>query len=65
MTGELHFEIKDDLIDANNGRFFLRSEGGEAEAAEGGRGTLRMHVRGLAPLVLGAFFARICCSIWV
>jgi predicted acetyltransferase len=50
---ELHIEVADDILTANNGRFILHVNSGKAEVAEGGRGDMRIDVRDLAPLYSG------------
>jgi predicted acetyltransferase len=49
-AGELHFDIKDDLLPENSGRWILRVADGRGSAQRGGQGHLQMHVRSLAPL---------------
>jgi len=51
VSGELHLEVTDDLLPANNGRFTLHVAEGRGEVATGGRGDLRTDVRGLVPLL--------------
>lgn len=53
VEGELHFDIHDDLIAENNGRFILRVASGTGSVQKGGQGHLRMDIRGLAPLYSG------------
>ena len=55
VTGELHVDIRDDLLSANHGRFVLSVAEGRGEIHPGGRGDLRADVRGLAPLYSGLF----------
>jgi predicted acetyltransferase len=55
---ELHLEVTDDLIAANNGRFRVRIHGGIAEVSDGGHGSLRAGIRGLAPLFSGLLTPR-------
>jgi predicted acetyltransferase len=50
---ELHFEVRDPHVPANDGRFVLEVEGGEARVRRGGRGALRLDVLGVAPLYTG------------
>ena len=49
----LHFEIADELIEANSGRWTLEVEGGRGTVTPGGDGSLRASMRGLAPLYAG------------
>lgn len=53
LSAELHFEISDDLIEANRGAFVVEVERGEAMVRRGGRGSIRLDVRNLAPLYTG------------
>jgi predicted acetyltransferase len=50
---EVHLAITDDLLPENNGKFVLQVAGGKGRVKKGGRGRLRMDVRGLAPLFSG------------
>lgn len=50
LDHRLDLEIDDPLVPSNAGRFTLDIHGGRARVARGGRGTLRIHVRGLAAL---------------
>ncbi|MGB3639252.1 MAG: sterol carrier protein domain-containing protein [Rivularia sp. (in: cyanobacteria)] len=52
---ELHLEIKDDLIAENNSKFILSIANGSGNVAKGGRGELKLDIRGLAPLYTGLF----------
>ncbi len=52
-SGELHLEVHDDILPANNGHFVLRVHEGKAEVMSGGRGSLTMDIRGMAPLYTG------------
>lgn len=53
VSGELHLEIQDDLIPANQGRFVLQVEGCRGQVRAGGEGHLRAEVGGLPPLFTG------------
>jgi predicted acetyltransferase len=55
VEGALHLEIRDDLLPANQGKFVLTVADGAAEVREGGRGDLRIDIRGLSPLYSGFF----------
>lgn len=57
VTGELHFEVQDDLITANCDRFCLTVSNGRAQVTRGGRGDLKLDIRGLAPLYTNLFSA--------
>ena len=50
MTAELHLDVADDLLEENRGRWRVRIADGRAAAERGGRGDLRIDVRGLAAL---------------
>lgn len=52
---ELHLEVKDDLIPENNGKFILSVAKGCGNVAKGGKGELKLDIRGLAPLYTGLF----------
>jgi len=53
VRARVDFEVRDDLLPANNARFVLEVEDGEVRVRKGGRGTLRIDVRGLAALYTG------------
>ncbi|AKU90963.1 GNAT family N-acetyltransferase [Vulgatibacter incomptus] len=53
FSASLDLEIFDEVIPTNRGRFVLDVAGGEARVRSGGDGSLKMHVRGLAPLYTG------------
>jgi predicted acetyltransferase len=53
LEAELHFELEDDMLPANNGRVTLAVAGGRGEVREGGEGRIRMHVRDLAAVYTG------------
>lgn len=50
LSCSLDLDIRDDLLDANAGRWTLTVEGGRAEAKRGGKGSFRLDVRALAAL---------------
>ncbi len=52
---ELHLEITDDLIAENNGKFVLSIAKGSGHVVKGGKGELKLDIRGLAPLYTGLF----------
>ena len=52
---ELHLEITDDLIAENNGNFVLSIHNGCGNITKGGKGELKLDIRGLAPLYTGLF----------
>jgi predicted acetyltransferase len=53
LSAELHFEVRDELLPANAGRFVLRVAGGRGKVASGGAGRIRLHVRDLAAIYSG------------
>jgi predicted acetyltransferase len=53
VEGELHLEVRDDVLPANQGRYMVRVAGGRGEVTPGGRGELKLDVRGLAALYAG------------
>ena len=53
LNAELHFDIRDDMLPANNGRIVLAVEGGRGEVRSGGDGRINLHVRDLAALYSG------------
>lgn len=55
IQAELHLEVDDDLLDANNGKFILSVANGRGEVTLGGKGELRLDIRGLAPLYTNLF----------
>ena len=52
---ELHLEVWDDLLPENNGKFCLKVSNGCGEVTKGGKGELKIDVRGLAPLYTNLF----------
>lgn len=55
IQAELHLEIRDELIAENNDRFILSVSNGRGEVNKGGKGELKVDIRGLAPLYTGLF----------
>ncbi|MDY7109183.1 MAG: GNAT family N-acetyltransferase [Planctomycetota bacterium] len=53
LTAAMHLDVRDDLLDANSGRFVLRIKDGRGEVEPGGEGTLDIDIRGLAMLYSG------------
>ncbi|MEB3217189.1 MAG: GNAT family N-acetyltransferase [Nostocales cyanobacterium 94392] len=58
IENELHLEITDDLIVENNGKFILSVSKGCGNVVKGGKGELKLDIRGLAPLYTGLFTAQ-------
>jgi predicted acetyltransferase len=50
---ELHLEISDDLLPQNSGRFALSISNSTGRVRTGGRGRIKLDIRGLAPLFSG------------
>ncbi|MBW7903938.1 MAG: GNAT family N-acetyltransferase [Phycisphaerae bacterium] len=55
LRGELHLEVRDDVLPQNAGRIVLAVADGCGEVRPGGRGAFRIDVRGLAALYSGHF----------
>ncbi len=55
IQAELHLEVRDELIAENNDRFILSVSHGRGEVNKGGKGELKVDIRGLAPLYTGLF----------
>jgi predicted acetyltransferase len=53
LETELHLAVTDDILPRNNASFVLHVSNGKAEVTRGGRGSVRVDVRGLAPLFTG------------
>jgi predicted acetyltransferase len=53
LSGELHFEVHDELLPWNHGRFVLELADGRGQVRAGGAGRVRLHARALAPLYSG------------
>ncbi|MCH8309281.1 MAG: GNAT family N-acetyltransferase [Chloroflexi bacterium] len=51
--GELHLKVDDELLPWNDGSFVLKVAGGRGEVYKGGRGDLKIGIRGLASLYSG------------
>jgi predicted acetyltransferase len=55
VEAELHLEIEDDLLPNNHGKFILTVSQGQGEVLQGGRGDMKLTIRGLSPLYSGLF----------
>jgi predicted acetyltransferase len=53
IEGKLHFEIEDEVLPENAGRFTVDVSGGRAVVRTGGAGSIRAHVRGLGAIWTG------------
>lgn len=56
VDGTLHFDLQDDVLPENSGRWEMTIDSGRADVRRGGKGTLRMNIRALAPL-FSAFYS--------
>lgn len=50
LETELHLQVEDPQLPANSGQFVLQVSQGQGQVRTGGRGDLKMNIRGLAPL---------------
>lgn len=50
VQAELHLEVEDELLEANNGKYILSIANGGGEVNKGGKGELKLDIRGLAAL---------------
>jgi predicted acetyltransferase len=57
IQAELHFDVVDDLVPENHGRWVLEVKDGQGRVRTGGKGHLRLDVRSLASLYTGYLFA--------
>ena len=55
LEAELHLDIQDDLFPENTGKFMLSVYRGQGQLRQGGRGALKLDIRGLGPLYTGLF----------
>ncbi|HEY9735728.1 MAG TPA: GNAT family N-acetyltransferase [Trichocoleus sp.] len=55
VTGELHLAVTDDLLPENQGNWVLTLDQGQGHVAPGGRGDLKLDIRGLTPLYTSLF----------
>ena len=53
LEAELHLDVRDDLITANNGKFRLKVSQGQGEVSQGGKGDFKIDIRSLASLYTG------------
>jgi predicted acetyltransferase len=53
VRGELHLEVRDDVIPSHNGRCVLHVEDGQGHVEPGGEGRMQIDIRGLASLYTG------------
>lgn len=55
LEGELHLEIRDEVLPENQGKWILQVSQGQGQVSRGGRGDLQFDIRGLAPMYTGLF----------
>ncbi len=55
VRAELHLDVRDEILPAQAGRFVLSVADGRGRLERGGRGSLRLDIRGLAPLYTSHF----------
>lgn len=53
VEAELHFDVADDIVKRNNGKFMLKVRNGKGTVKSGGEGSIRLDVRTLAQLYTG------------
>jgi predicted acetyltransferase len=53
LDAEIHFDVRDELLPANNGRFTLAVSRGEGHVSHGGEGRIKLGVRELASIYTG------------
>jgi predicted acetyltransferase len=53
VAGELHLDVRDDMLPWNQGRLVLSVADGRAQARPGGQGRIQLHARDLAALYSG------------
>jgi predicted acetyltransferase len=57
VNAEVQFEVADDIIEENNGRFVLKVRDGKPAVKRGGKGTLKIDVRTFAQIYTGIMSA--------
>ncbi|MBD2778083.1 GNAT family N-acetyltransferase [Iningainema tapete] len=55
IQAQLHLTVEDELVAQNNGNFILSVANGRGEVSKGGKGELKLEIKGLAPLYTGLF----------
>ncbi|MEA5583093.1 GNAT family N-acetyltransferase [Nodularia harveyana UHCC-0300] len=55
VSTELHLQVQDDLLPANNGKFILSVTNGKGNVIKGGKGELQLDISGLVPLYTSLF----------
>lgn len=55
LQTNLHLEVDDDLVAENSGRLILSIAAGQGQVTKGGKGEVKLDIRGLVPLYTGLF----------
>jgi predicted acetyltransferase len=55
IEAQLHLDIRDNLLSTNNGKFCLKIANGSGEVTPGGKGALKIDIKGLASLYTGFY----------
>jgi predicted acetyltransferase len=58
VKASLELEVRDDVLAENSGRWKFEVEGGKASVEKGGKGKVKIDIRGLAALYTGALSAQ-------
>nr|MBP9891656.1 sterol carrier protein domain-containing protein [Planctomycetota bacterium] len=58
VKAALELEVRDDVLSENKGRWKLEVEGGAAMVEKGGKGKVKVDIRGLAAMYTGALSAQ-------
>jgi predicted acetyltransferase len=53
IEAELHFDVRDDILPGNNGRFVLQVVDGRGQVERGGKGHITLDIRDLAAIYSG------------
>jgi predicted acetyltransferase len=53
LSAQVHLDVADDILPGNHGRIVFTVESGRGSVAPGGRGDVKVDVRGLAALYTG------------
>jgi predicted acetyltransferase len=53
VKSRVQLRVRDEILRANNGAFVLEVEGGRARVRRGGKGSVGIHIRSLAPIYSG------------
>lgn len=58
VNASLELEVRDDVLSENNGHWKFEVEGGAAKVEKGGKGKVKVDIRGLAAMYTGALSAQ-------